>query len=286
MPAMWHHFISLLVRSWNAMTSSTSTNTLGFILWTIAVTAVLWLAAVGADWWKLRKKHAPTAFREAFAGSFVSGLFSAIGVTVLVLIIWGWFIMRTIFDDHQYFVAKTKELSQVRQELTIARAKLLATPYRGDRHLSGEQENTLYLALRDIAVKVPESRRIIYMGFIDGDKDSQRFVDLFLWPNFEKAGWKMRRFTRSLRHKDSDLQLPGFSYADVSITSTLIYTKIQHSEEWKEQESQMEGLLGAIRVLEQAHVTTGQGLVMDERDPLKNKSGFIVWVNPKQDGPK
>ena len=89
-----------------------------------------------------------------------------------------------------------------------------------------------------------------------------------------------------MRHKDSDLHLPNFDYADVSITSTLIYTKVNNSEESKEQESQVQGLLNAIRVLEQTHMSTAQGLLLDEKDPLKNKSGFIVWVNPKQDGPK
>src|SRR5690348_10703689 len=109
MPAMWPHFINLLSRSWNAMTGSTSTNTLGFILWTLALTAVLWLAAIGAEWWKRRKEA--DAFRAAFAGSLVLGVSSAIGVTVLVLLVWGGFIVRTVFSDHQYFVAKTNELS-------------------------------------------------------------------------------------------------------------------------------------------------------------------------------
>jgi len=264
------------------MTGSTSTNTLGFMLWTLALTATLWLASVAADWWKSRKETG--AFRNAFAGSLTSGIFSAIGVSLLVLLVWAGFIVRIVFNDHEYFVAKTKELPQINQELAAAKAKLLTTPYRGDRHITSEQENALYLALRDVAVSTPENRRVIYLGFIDGDQESRRFVQLFLWNNFTKAGWKVNEFRRNVKHKDSDLQMLGG--ADVSVTSTLFYTEVQKSPGWKEQEQQMEGLLTAIRVLEQANISTNQGLLMDKNDPLMNKRGFIVWVNPKQDGAK
>jgi len=111
-------------------------------------------------------------------------------------------------------------------------------------------------------------------------------MQLFLWPNFEKAGWTVKEFQRKVRRKDSDLHYFGQANIDVSATSTLIYTKVQNSPAWKEQEPTVSGLMNALRVLEQSKITTSQGLLMDEADPLKGKSGFIIWVNPKLDGPK
>jgi hypothetical protein len=113
---MWPHIFNLLSRSWHAMTAATSTNTLGFVLWTIAVTVALWLAAVGEKWWKLRKK-AEHPFWEAVESSLLSAIFSAITVSVLVLFAWGWFIMRTVRDDHDYFVALAKQLREANSHL-------------------------------------------------------------------------------------------------------------------------------------------------------------------------
>jgi hypothetical protein len=268
------------------MTTATSTNTLGFILWTVALAIVGWAATVAEQWWQLRRKKDATPLRRAVTDSFWPGVFLAIGISGLVLVAWVGFVVWTVYSDHQSLVAQTKEIPRLREELNTANAKLLTTPYRGDRHITGEQENALYQALRDVAVGTPANRRIIYLGYVDGDQESRRFVQLFLWNNVVKAGWKVNAFTRNVRHKDSDLHLPGLNSADVSVTSTLLYTEVQKSPAWKEQEQQITELLAAIRVLEQENMATNQGLLVDENDPLRNKKGFIIWVNPKQDGPK
>ena len=92
------------------MTGSTSTNTLGFVLWTVALTVVLWLAGVSTTWWKLRKKSETNAFLDALKESLTSGVFSAVSVVALVLIVWAGFTVRTVFNDHQSLVERNREL--------------------------------------------------------------------------------------------------------------------------------------------------------------------------------
>jgi hypothetical protein len=280
------HFISLLVRSWYAMMGVSSSSTFGFLAWLVAFAFAGWLAAVLVEKRKLAKNGELEPFKRAIRESGRLGIYTVILFALVIMVGECGFVVHTVFDDHQYFVAKTKELAHTKQELDAAKAKLLTTPYRGDRHLTGEQENALYSALRDVAASTPVNRRIIYLGYVDGDQESRRFISLFLSNNFFKAGWKVNEFRRNARHKDSDLQLPGHSSADVSVTSTLLYTEVQKSSAWKEQEQQMTGLLVAIRVVEQANMVTSQGLLIGKNDPLRNKRGFIIWVNPKQDGAK
>ena len=86
---MGHHFISLLGRSWHAMTSATSTNTLGFILWTVALAIVSWAATVAEKWRRLAKEKRSSPFREALSDSLWTGVYLSIGIGVLVLMALG-----------------------------------------------------------------------------------------------------------------------------------------------------------------------------------------------------
>jgi len=116
---MWfHHFLHLLCRAWGAMTSATSTNTLGFVLWTLLLAVVGWAAQVAASWANLGKTGDPTPLRTALAKSLLAVLFSAGGILVLVLIVWSIFAVVVVYRDHQSFIADNNALRIRVSELT------------------------------------------------------------------------------------------------------------------------------------------------------------------------
>jgi hypothetical protein len=268
---MWPHFINLLFRSWNAMTGSTSTNTLGFILWTIALTAILWLAAVCADWWKRRNEA--NAFREAFAGSLVSGIFSAIGVTVLVLLVWGWFIMRTVFDDHQWQVGQRQQLEKQipaqENEIQGLKSKLAATCYLPDRHLTLEQHDILYRSLSGLARKSKDKRLAI--GFQRGDLESARFTSVMFYL-FKNAGWDISEpYDMPAMAKVGDRQPPGFG--EISVTVEMDESVAAYKERRLE-------AAALVQAFSDAHITMMQFPVGGPGNyPRPNL--VTIWVGPK-----
>jgi hypothetical protein len=56
------------------MTAGTSTNTLGFILWTLALAAVGWASTVAVKWWELKRQNASSPLRTAFSDSLWPGI--------------------------------------------------------------------------------------------------------------------------------------------------------------------------------------------------------------------
>ena len=81
----------LLVRSWVAMIAATGTSTLGFFVWTLAVTVVGWLAPVVAEYIKLRERHIPNLLEQSLANSWFSGVLTLAGVGVLLFLAWAVF---------------------------------------------------------------------------------------------------------------------------------------------------------------------------------------------------
>ncbi len=117
---MWlHHLINLPGRSWHAMTAATSTNTLGFIVWTVAITAMGWVATTAARWLELKREKVSEPFRKAVLGSATAGAFLGAGVFILVVVAWGIFIIRTVYYDHQGLVT-------IRNQLLIKNRQLCA----------------------------------------------------------------------------------------------------------------------------------------------------------------
>jgi hypothetical protein len=110
---MWSHFVNLLGHSWGAMVTATGTTTLGFIVWTLALTAVGWASTVAARWIELKREQTDSPFERAFLGSRLPGLFLGAGVVGLVFVAFFVFLVRTVYFDHQSLVlANTKCLSQ------------------------------------------------------------------------------------------------------------------------------------------------------------------------------
>ena len=109
---MWtYHFVNLLGHSWDAMVRATGTTTLGFIVWVLALTAILWAAGVAANWLDLRRKRTPAPLVKALLGSRSLGIFSATGVGLLVLTVFSIFFVQTVYGGHQWLVAENKRLA-------------------------------------------------------------------------------------------------------------------------------------------------------------------------------
>jgi hypothetical protein len=53
---MFVHFLHLAARSWLALMSATSTNTLGFLVWSLLAVVLGWFIAALSAWSNLRKQ--------------------------------------------------------------------------------------------------------------------------------------------------------------------------------------------------------------------------------------
>ena len=109
---MWRvHFLNLLGRSWRALMSATSSSTLGFFLWTILVAVIAYFAGVLAAALKLRSKGTVHPFKQALTESLLTGIFSFLGLALLVLLAWAVFVVPTVYSEHQMFVAQNATLT-------------------------------------------------------------------------------------------------------------------------------------------------------------------------------
>src|SRR6266852_5407971 len=108
--SMWPHFLNLLSRSWDAMIRATGTTTLGFVVWTILIAAMGWAATIAAKWLELRRNKTSFAFRAALRDSTWSGVFTAVGIGVLVVIAFCVFVVGTVYDDHESLVIQNQKL--------------------------------------------------------------------------------------------------------------------------------------------------------------------------------
>lgn len=109
---MFPHFVSLLCRSWYTLVRASSTSTLGFFLWTIGITVIGWAATVAANWFDLWRAKHNQPLRKALARSVTTGAFLAVLVLGFVAVTYGYFLMRTVYDDHQHLVAENRQFAE------------------------------------------------------------------------------------------------------------------------------------------------------------------------------
>ena len=64
-PMWWHHLVNLLGRSWGSLVRATSTNTLGFIVWTVLITVMSWAATLAGTWFQLKRDKTEHPFTKA-----------------------------------------------------------------------------------------------------------------------------------------------------------------------------------------------------------------------------
>lgn len=81
--------------------SASGTTTLGFILWTIAVSLLVWIFGVLYNWRKQqRSATARSNLFQLFASSVSTPLITLAAIAVVTLGTWTVFVVRTIYFDH------------------------------------------------------------------------------------------------------------------------------------------------------------------------------------------
>lgn len=90
-------FGRLLVRSWGAMISASSTSTFGFFCWMFGGAVAIWIAQVSYDWFSNRTNRLTLiAIMKRNWKSF----FVEVGaLTILTLAVWSAFIVRTVYYE-------------------------------------------------------------------------------------------------------------------------------------------------------------------------------------------
>ena len=115
---MWNHFLNLLGHSWDAMVRETGTTTLGFLVWTLAVTLFGWLANLAWKWVQLNRQKSDRPFRTALSDSIWPGVLTAIGLGTLILLTFEGFFVRTVYDIHQSLAETNRQLVASNSSLT------------------------------------------------------------------------------------------------------------------------------------------------------------------------
>ena len=117
---MLPHFVNLLRHSWGSLVSATSTNTLGFILWTLSLTLVGLAATIAEKWWSLkREKTSPRPFRQALQESIWTSIFLISGVAGLVILAFAVSLVWTVYADHQNLASANVKLSKTNNQLAV-----------------------------------------------------------------------------------------------------------------------------------------------------------------------
>jgi hypothetical protein len=108
---MVHHLSNLLSRSWDALIRATGTTTLGFFVWVVALTAASWLATLATKWFELKRDRAAEPLRSALRASKLTGTFLTGIIFLMLLCLFEAFVVRTVYDDHEDFVAALRRLA-------------------------------------------------------------------------------------------------------------------------------------------------------------------------------
>jgi hypothetical protein len=123
---MFVHFLHLAARSWLALMSATSTNTLGFLVWSLLVVVLGWFITALSAWSNLRKQEGGWgAIAPALRTSLKGG---GVGVSIIValaVVMWAIFLVRTVYDDHMQLIAQRasdlRRTTQLERDLQVHR---------------------------------------------------------------------------------------------------------------------------------------------------------------------
>ena len=117
---MWtQHLWNLLINSWNATTTGYGTTTLGFILWVVLFTALLWFASVLGTWFNLRKTRTPRPVWGVLRDSLPTGLLSAGCIGLIVAVSYSYYLIHTVYQDHQSNVSHMAAHDKANANLTV-----------------------------------------------------------------------------------------------------------------------------------------------------------------------
>jgi hypothetical protein len=98
------------------MVAGTGTNTLGFIVWTVVLTIVMWLATIVQQAFELKIKGIPHPFWVAVAKSANSGLYTCGAVIVLTMLALMVSCIVTIYREHNELTSRIAQLQQKLRE--------------------------------------------------------------------------------------------------------------------------------------------------------------------------
>lgn len=110
------------------MVSATSTNTVGFFVWTVAITIAGWLVSVGDAYYKNYRSHSANPLVSALRDSWFTGLLMLSGVITLTLLAWGVSTVVVIYRGHLSLVETN---SVLREQLAERNAIHLALRIKG-----------------------------------------------------------------------------------------------------------------------------------------------------------
>jgi hypothetical protein len=197
---------------------ATSTNTLGFFLWTVAITAVSWIATFAARVVQLKREKRERPFKGAIGDSLLPALFEVVAIAVLVACLWGVFVVRAVYDDHEESIHKIDELrgyekdkQKFQDDLRYARADAehWHNAYSGssrsdihpDRVLNSEESNKLFDELKRVSQEAGNKDYIkVEIGNVT-DREALH-LERQLFNVLYEAHWKIK--TREKMGEDFD----------------------------------------------------------------------------------
>lgn len=101
-PSMRSYYANLVSRAWGTTMNSTSTNTLGFILWTVIVGTALWAVGVAIKWNSLKQTPNAVPFKRVLLQALWPEGAAMAGV--VILLVFGaviFFLLRTVYSDQE-----------------------------------------------------------------------------------------------------------------------------------------------------------------------------------------
>ncbi len=189
------------------MTGATSTNTLGFIVWTVLLTVGGWVVTIAVNRWELKETW-PEVMRRSYKPILAEAAF----VVALVLCLWFVFVGRTIYADHQDLVKRVGDLQEYAKnkqnfddQLRDAQSetKYWRNAYQAlsrgdihpDRNLNSEETNQLYEELRRVS---NDPRNKDYIKWELGSVQDREATALGyqLLQVFNEAHWKIKPISK------------------------------------------------------------------------------------------
>jgi hypothetical protein len=100
---MWRlHFINLLGASWHSVLAALSTSTLAIILFSLAAPVATFFVTLGV----VSKQNSEKTFVEHLKQSVIPTLIGFAVPLMLLVCVFGWKVVETVYGDHQALVAK------------------------------------------------------------------------------------------------------------------------------------------------------------------------------------
>jgi hypothetical protein len=118
--------LRLLVRSWLVMVAATGTNTLGFFVWTFALTVMGWLATVGESYLKVSRQNIKNPLAQSLQDSWFTGALLLAGVAVLLVFAWAISTIVVIYREHKDLQAEIELRELILTSLQFDGFKLAA----------------------------------------------------------------------------------------------------------------------------------------------------------------